>query len=201
MTFSQSGLKSIVIPPSISFIDGSAFVQSSLSSISISPDNQRFRVRDSFLEDVNGSTIYRYFGASASVVIRSSVRVIGKSSFHGCKFLKSVFFDGRSQLRRIEESAFRETGLKSIQIPSSVTSLGNESFSGCGELESLGFETGSQLERIEEFAFHGCPLGPTVIPLSVISLGKQSLPVASCREQGPSIGLSGRAGLCNTNAT
>jgi hypothetical protein len=56
-------------------------------------------------------------------------------------------------LERIEESAFRSSGLKSILIPSSVVVLEKESFSWCESLESVTFETGSRLERIDRSAF------------------------------------------------
>jgi hypothetical protein len=82
--FSQSGLKSIVIPPCVSFISGSAFVTCSLSSVSVSRENRHFRIRDSFLEDISGSRIYRYFGCCRSIVIPSSVVVLGKESFCCC---------------------------------------------------------------------------------------------------------------------
>jgi hypothetical protein len=56
-------------------------------------------------------------------------------------------------LERIEESAFKRSGLKSILIPSSVVVLGKESFCECESLASVTFESGSRLERIEECGF------------------------------------------------
>jgi hypothetical protein len=47
------------------------------------------------------------------------------------KSLESVIFESGSRLERIEESAFAESGLKSIEIPSSVVVLGKESFCKC----------------------------------------------------------------------
>jgi hypothetical protein len=166
--FSGSGLTSIVIPAGVTFIDGSAFVGLSLSSIWISPDNGRFRVRDEFLEDFDGSVIYRYFGACHSVVIPSSVVVLGKASFCECKFLESVVFESGSRLERIEEFAFEWTGLRSIVIPSSVIVLAECSFFLCKWLESVVFETGSRLERIEDWAFHKSGLKSIVIPSSAV---------------------------------
>jgi hypothetical protein len=101
--------------------------------------------------------IYRYFGLCRSIVIPSSVVVLGEWSFSWCKSLESVTFESGSRLERIEESAFYCTGLKSIEIPSPVVVLGKESFSWCMSLESVTFESGSRLERIEESAF--CPSG------------------------------------------
>jgi hypothetical protein len=91
-----SGLKSIAIPCSVTFIDGSAFGELSLASIGVSPDNMRFRVREYFLEHFDGSRIYRYFGSCHSIVIPSSVFVLGKMSFHQSKSLESVTFESGS---------------------------------------------------------------------------------------------------------
>jgi hypothetical protein len=78
-----------------------------------------------------------------------------------------VTFASGSRLERIEESAFRESGLKSILIPSSVVVLGKASFRSCNSLESVTFESGSRLERIEESAFYDSGLESIVIPESV----------------------------------
>jgi hypothetical protein len=149
--FLGSGLKSIEITPCVSFICGSAFA--TLSSVSVSRENRHFRIRDSFLEDISGSTIYRYFGSCGSIVIPSSVVVLGNRTFYQCKSLESVTFESGSRLERIEQGAFRESGLKSILIPSSVVVLGKESFYLCKSLESVTFESGSRLQRIEESMF------------------------------------------------
>jgi hypothetical protein len=99
-----------------------------------------------------------------SILIPSSVVVLGKSSFSWCKSLESVTFESGSRLELIEESAFQWSGLKSILIPSSVVVLGKLSFYGCGSLESVTFESGSRLERIEEGMF-----GSTRVTFSSVS--------------------------------
>jgi hypothetical protein len=151
--FYKSGLQSIEIPGRVTFIGGFAFARISLTSISVSPDNTRFRLREFFLEDFDGSTIHRYFGSCRSIVIPSSVFVLGKESFRECKSLESVIFESGSRLDRIQEFAFSGSGLKSILIPSSVFVLGKGSFLGCSSLESVIFESGSRLDRIKECAF------------------------------------------------
>jgi hypothetical protein len=75
-------------------------------------------------------------------------------------------------LERIEESAFRFSGLASIVIPSCVVVLAEESFFGCKLLGSVTFESGSRLERIHESAFAWTELTSIAIPSSVVVLGK-----------------------------
>jgi hypothetical protein len=42
------------------------------------------------------------------------------SNFFNCRSLASVIFETGSQIRRVEESAFRKSGFISIQIPASI---------------------------------------------------------------------------------
>jgi hypothetical protein len=172
--FQVSGLRSIEIPGSVAFIDGSAFTGPSLNSVSVSPDSTHFRVRECFLEDCDGSTVYLCFGSFCSVVIPSSVVVMGKQSFYRFESLESVTFESGSRLEQSEESAFRRSGLRSISIPSSVVVLGKESFCWCESLESVTFESGSRLERIEESAVGWSGLKSILIPSSVVVLCIQS---------------------------
>jgi uncharacterized membrane protein YqaE (UPF0057 family) len=107
-----------------------------------------------------------------SIMIPSSVVVLGKGCFSWCNSLESVQFESDSRLERIEEFAFRWSELRSIVIPSSVVILGKGSFSRCNSLESVRFESDSRLERIEESAFWWSGLKSIVIPSSVVVLGK-----------------------------
>jgi hypothetical protein len=86
-----------------------------------------------------------------SILIPSSVVVLGKSSFYECSSLESVTFESGSRLERIEESAFsNDKALRSIVIPSSVKVLERASFATGGGSFSVVFETGSRLERIND---------------------------------------------------
>jgi hypothetical protein len=161
------GLQAIEIPATVASLCGSVFATECLNSISVSRDHRHFRIRESFLENICGSKVYRYFGSCRSIVIPFSVVVLGNSSFYECKSLESVTFENGSRLERIEESAFHRSGLQSILIPSYVVVLGIRSFSGCKSLESVTFESGSRLARIEIHAFSDSGLKSIVIPRSV----------------------------------
>jgi hypothetical protein len=126
--FYESGLKWIEIPSMVDFVCGSAFCARSLRSISVLADNQHFRIRGSFLEDVDCCTICRHFGSWSSIKIPSSVVVLGRCCFCACKSLESVTFESGSRLERIEESAFARSSSKSIRLPPSVTFIGRSAF-------------------------------------------------------------------------
>jgi hypothetical protein len=88
-----------------------------------------------------------------SIMIPSSVVVLGKDSFSGCGSLQSVMFESGSRLEQIGEHAFYQSGLKSIVIPRSVVVLGKSNFYQCASLESVAFESGSRLKRIDRSVF------------------------------------------------
>jgi hypothetical protein len=143
-----------------------------------------------------GSTT-EVIGASAfdgsrlkSIVIPSSVVVLGKMSFYRCWSLEWVTFESGSRLERIKHTAFQGSGLKSIVIPSSVVVLGGQSFFQCRSLESLMFESGSRLKRIGEHAFRESRLKSIVIPPSVVCVCPSAFVIDSLS----SVSISGNSG-------
>jgi hypothetical protein len=76
-------------------------------------------------------------------------------------------------LSRIENAAFRLTGLVEIIVPSSVEILGERCFSLCKSLSSVAFESGSRLSRIEKEAFDQTGLIEIILPSSVEILGEE----------------------------
>ena len=84
-----------------------------------------------------------------SVIIPSSVKFLGKSSFEGCSSLKSI------------------SGLDN------VTEIGESCFSGCEALVSI--ELSSALKNIRRKAFMGCgALNNVIVPESVDSIGAET---------------------------
>jgi hypothetical protein len=91
-----------------------------------------------------------------SIVIPSSVWILGQFAFSLCPSLKTVRFETTSRLSRIEDSVFAESGLKSIAIPSSVVVLGDSCFSCCCYLEGVAFEPDSKLQQTGGWTFSLC---------------------------------------------
>ena len=115
-------------------------------------------------------------------------------AFNGCNALKEVIFEEGietiphhflcssylrninptitipSTVKTIEESAFRNLGIKSITIPNSVTSIGDSAFYGCTGLTSITIPDG--VTSIGSQAFYGCTgLTSVTIGNSVTSIG------------------------------
>jgi TPR repeat protein len=147
--FHGSGLKSLAIPSSVGVLGKWSFAECQcLGSVTFERRSRLKRIEESAFHCRSWPPC-----PLTSIVIPSSVVVLGKCSFSTCTSLESVTFESGSRLERIDESAFHGCALKSIVIPSSVVVLGKESFSGCKSLESVTFESGSRLERIEEAMF------------------------------------------------
>jgi hypothetical protein len=110
------------------------------------------------------------WSALKSIVIPSSVKIIGRQSFQGLRKLISVIFEDGSQLEKIERFAFSGSAIETIVIPSSVSILCCYAFSFCSALKSFTFDEPSQLQRIEAAVFFGTPLTSVSIPSSVTDL-------------------------------
>jgi hypothetical protein len=68
-TFSDSSLQLIVIPGNVQFIDGSAFINVTLSSISIESGNEYFLVINEFLIDTPLHKFIHHFSKSPNIEI------------------------------------------------------------------------------------------------------------------------------------
>jgi hypothetical protein len=84
-----------------------------------------------------------------------------------------------SKLHGLEESAFAESGLRTIQVPASVEVLCKSCFGNCESLTSGTFELNSKPQRIDESTFAGSGLKRIQVPASVEMLCKSRF--SNCR--------------------
>ncbi|MCH5158863.1 MAG: leucine-rich repeat domain-containing protein [Clostridiales bacterium] len=115
-----------------------------------------------------GYTAGQYGGKDTHVTIPSSyngkkVTAVGKWAFYYKNDVKSVTIPG--SVTRIEDFAFKISGLTSIAIPDSVSYVGQNAFEGCLDLKSAKLPRG--LKRIARYTFWQCALESIVIPDSV----------------------------------
>ena len=141
-----SSLKSIVIPKSVTSIDGSIFTDcSSLTSIEVDEGNKVYDSREGCNAIIETATNTLISGCK-STIIPVGVTSIGKEAFQGC------------------------SGLTSIVIPESVTSIGDYAFFLCSGLTDLVLS--KELTSIDSTAFWNCrSLTSIVIPKGVTSIG------------------------------
>jgi hypothetical protein len=110
-----------VIPSDVAVFGGLSFCLASLESVTFERGSRLERIK----EDAFCASGLR------SILIPSSVIVLGKESFCVCKSLESVTFENGSRLELIEESGFHGSGLRSIEIPFSVVVSGKLNFYRC----------------------------------------------------------------------
>ena len=90
----------------------------------------------------------------ASVTIPAGVKAMGASAFANCEGLGTVFFEEGSVLEVIPESAFENSGVKTIALPDSVTVIKKDAFKNCSKLESVQWP--ENLQEIDFGAFENC---------------------------------------------
>jgi hypothetical protein len=152
--FYELSIQSIVIPRNVQFIDVSAFLDVTLSSITIESGNDIFIVENGFLLNVVDHKLIRNFSPFSEVEIPRHVEIIGSSCFSYCKSLSSITFESNSLLTRIESESFYKSSLSSILIPRNVEIVGSKCFSDRQSLSSITFESNSHLTRMESGTFH-----------------------------------------------
>jgi hypothetical protein len=158
------------IPRSVQFIDGPAFDDVKIDSVSIEAGNTIFEMINTFLIDIQSHKLIRSFSSLVNITIPYSLALLGSLCFSCCNLLSSITFESDSRLIQIESSAFSFSSLQSIVIPRSAELLCSSCFSLCKSLSSITIESDSRLTRIESSAFSSSSLQSIVIPRSVNSV-------------------------------
>jgi hypothetical protein len=144
---SCDGLISMVIPESVTSIGNWAFAAYNLTNISVNENNSVYCSIEGNLYDKEKTVLMQY--------------AIGKT--------ESGFIIPDS-VTSINEGAFCNGKLKSIEIPGSVKSIGDDAFSGCSYLTTVVLDEG--VTSIGSYAFAYCSsLINVTIPESVTSIG------------------------------
>lgn len=101
-----------------------------------------------------GSGAFKNNNAIVSIIIPSSVIIIGQEAFSGCHNLSAITFEAGSALDEIENYAFEFcTSLKQLNLPDNLEKIGIGSFRECALLETIYTTRNSKLAFINEYAF------------------------------------------------
>ncbi len=172
-----SGLTSITIPDSVSYIGRAAFYVCSLTEMTLPfVGETKDGTENTYFGYFFGADSYdyneRYVPSSLKSVTITSTTSIGNSVFSGCSGLTNITIP--NSVTTIGSGAFYDcSGLTSITIPDSVTSIGNSVFSGCSRLKSITIP--DSFTSIGNSAFSGCSgLTSITIPDRVTSIGESA---------------------------
>jgi hypothetical protein len=163
----------LFVPASVETIRTAAFDDSGIVSIGVSKESVSFRVRDEFLLDFEGRSLFWVTGSPERIVIPASVEELRSFCCSRKRNLMTVEFESDSALRSVGWHAFGDCeSLKSIYLPSSVEVLCEFSFAYCSSLRTVTFGADSKLRRIEQAAFLRCPsLESVSVPASAEVIG------------------------------
>ena len=129
-------LQSIELPASVTYLEDYAFAGSGLTSIELPStvysmgDGVFSRCNALTQANVNSTEVGRFafLGDTAlnALTIGNNVRAIKEGAFNGCTALTTIRFAAKSQLSRIGDEAFINSGLRDINIKNiAVNSIGD----------------------------------------------------------------------------
>lgn len=182
-----SALKSIVIPNSVIKIENSILYDtfadcSSLQSINVSKDNQKYASIDGVLYNKNLTTIIKVPSGYKleEYHIPENTRIIGNNCFKKCSTLKHIIIP--DSIIEIGFFAFCYcSSLRSINIPNSVKEVKAYVFGGCSTLQSI--DLPNSISEIPEGFLVKCTSLKTIdIPSSVNKIGKNAFSECSSLE-------------------
>lgn len=162
-------MSELTIPTSVTQIGAEAFSNcESLCDLAVAPGNSSYAAVDGVLYTVSMDTLLCYpAGKSGSFVIPASVTSIGASAFRGSGLMSVQIPDS---VTVIGAYAFSQTNLQEIRLPDSVEALQDAVFQNCNNLRLA--TLGSGLECIGAYAFADTGLLEITIPAGVDAFGE-----------------------------
>lgn len=186
LAFAENYLEEIVIPPSVTEIEGNPFGGDINRIISLS---EAFVVKEDVLYSKDGKELICSFSNAKELVIPNSVENVHPYAFTDSKSeiitlpnsVKTIgwgaFYRAKAKvinlpsgMRTISKMAFKESQLESIVIPNTVECIEEEAFKSCQSLKTV--QMSDRIETLGESAFSYCSiLEPFELPKSLKSIG------------------------------
>ena len=174
-------ISKVVLPAKLKTIDGDAFDYSGIESIVI-PDSVTYMSSGAFwgcwnLTDVEigsgitdiPSSAFRRCTKLETITIPDGITTINSQAFYECYALKSIKLP--DTLQELGQNAFKKCeSLTSIVIPDGVTIIPPSAFNRCSSLVEVVLP--KDLTTIGSFAFSHCNLKEINIPDTVTSIGE-----------------------------
>lgn len=157
--FAYCNLKTVLMPPTLTYIGARAFTESGLLSIEWPAG----------VSEISKGT---FSGCNnlKSITFSGRVREIGVSAFEDCSALTSI--DIPESVTSIGSRAFAGSGLTSVTLPYRVLTISESTFAGCSDLSSVTFD--GDVESVGYGAFEGAGLVSVTLPETVVELGARA---------------------------
>jgi hypothetical protein len=135
------------MPQNVQFIDGSAFIDVTLSSISIESGNEIVLIENDFLIDVFCHYLIRNFSTSSAIEFGRIIEILGSFCFASCYTLLSITFESNSPLTRIESEAFLWSSVQSIFIPSTILFIASDAVDIVSQMKLVDGDSCPEFDR------------------------------------------------------
>ena len=186
--FDGCSLRTINIPDSVISIGSNAFYSSKITKITLPAaiteiGNNMFYQATMLTEitiqgnvETIGNNAFYSCSKLANIDIPASVVTIGNSAFSSTNVLENVNIADGSWLTTLGSSAFKDSGLKSINLPDSLKEIGALAFnvgnySGRARLTTIDLSN-TQITVIPDNAFYGAlALKSIQLPMGITSIG------------------------------
>jgi len=149
------GIMEVTVPAGVKSIGETAFYGTGLTAINVKEGNTSYKSVDGVLFSHDGSVLIQYPAAkeTATYIVPSDVRTIGKKAFAYCSKLTEVIVP--DSVTSLATEAFRDNKkLTSVIIGNGVTAISDGAFNKCSSLESV--TVGKNVSCIGTDAFRDC---------------------------------------------
>ena len=171
--FERTALTTLRIPAALRVIEARAFLESTLETVEVHPENQYFTQLDGILYNREITQIYAVPSSVTHVKVPATVEHIN-SAFAYCTQLKSVTFEAGSNMRWIDSMAFAGcTALETIDWPENLEAIYYAAFYGCTALNEIHLP--DTLQYLDSEVFWDCTgLTEVFVPASVTYISSAS---------------------------
>ena len=161
----------IVLPDTVTTIDGGAFYNSEVKNIHFGSSMKNFKdgalTRMPAVKKITVSKKNKYFTVSKGVRYNKSKTKLVKYP----TAQKSKSYSVPSTVKTVGSGAFSTSNyLEEIKLPKSVTKIESSAFEGCGKLRLA--KMPKALKSIGDYAYAETDIGSVTLPSSVSSVGK-----------------------------
>ena len=151
------------------YIEENAYI----AEFKVASGNKYFSAVDGVLFNKNKTKLVYYPNArkNKSYTVKGNVNTICREAFYYNKYLENVTI--KNGVRKIENSAFSNSSIKSVSIPESVVNIGTEVFCFCEKLEEVSFR--ASVKSVPQGMFYGCKSLKTIgLPDCITQIGYYS---------------------------
>lgn len=172
-----TGIESISISENLTNIEEGAFsTTSSLIKIEVDSNNEKYESYENGLYLKGEDELLL---GCQNTKIKEGTKKIHSQAFFGCYSLNEISLP--SSLEEIDNYAFANTNIVSLDIPQNVTSIGNNAFTGCSSLTCINVDSSNTiyasegnclLNKDKTSLIYGCK--NSLIPTSVTTIENEA---------------------------